>query len=182
MQNQLQTTKEAITIRRAAEDDAVVLAELGVRTIRQTYGAAFSSEDIDRHTSEAFSVKQLNTELANPEIFYFLATVNQQPCGYAKLQPTSTPDAITGTRPIELVRLYLNSEWIGQGIGAKLMQTALEFAANNGFGTCWFRVLESNARAIAFYRRWGFVEVGSEHYPATGDITVTVLLMTRLVD
>lgn len=61
------------------------------------------------------------------------------------------------------------------------MQTALEFAANNGFETCWFRVLESNARAIAFYRRWGFVEVGSEHYPA-GDITVTVLLMTRLVD
>lgn len=79
MQNQLQTTKEAITIRRAAEDDAVILAELGARTIRQTYGTAFSSEDIDRYTSEAFSVKRLNAELANPEIFYLLATVNQQP-------------------------------------------------------------------------------------------------------
>ncbi|HEY9846680.1 MAG TPA: hypothetical protein V6D03_10840, partial [Candidatus Caenarcaniphilales bacterium] len=103
MQNQLQTTKEAIRIRRAAEDDAVILAELGARTLRQTYGAAFSSEDIDHHTSEAFSIKRLNAELANPEIFYFLAIVNQQPCGYAKLQPTSTPTAIIGTRPIELV-------------------------------------------------------------------------------
>ncbi|MDZ4877392.1 MAG: Spermidine/spermine N(1)-acetyltransferase [Chroococcidiopsis cubana SAG 39.79] len=182
MQNQLQTTKEAITICRAAEDDAVVLAELGARTIRQTYGAAFSSEDIDRHISEAFSLKRLNAELANPEIFYLLVTVNQEPCGYTKLQPTSTSEAITGTGPIELVRLYLDSQWIGQGIGAKLMQTALEFVANNGFRTCWLRVLENNTRAIAFYRRWSFVEVGSEYYLAAGDNTVPVLLMTRLIN
>lgn len=169
-------TKEMITIHKATAADAIVLAELGACTIRQTYGEAFSSEDIDRHIEENFSVTHLNAELANPETLYLLATVNQQPCGYAKLRPTSTPCAITGPRPIELVRLYLDSEWIGQGIGAKLMQTALEFAVNNGFGTSWLRVLEGNSRAIAFYRRWGFVEVGSELYPA-GEISVPVLLM-----
>jgi diamine N-acetyltransferase len=171
-------TKKTITIRKATVANAAVLAELGARTIRQTYGADFSSEDIDRHIEENFSVTHLNAELSNPEIFYLLAIVNQQPCGYAKLRPTSPPSAITGPRPIELVRLYVDLPWIGQGMGAKLMQTALELAQNNGFGTCWLRVLENNAPAIAFYRRWGFVEVGSELYPA-GEVSVTVLLMAR---
>lgn len=58
------------------------------------------------------------------------------------------------------------------------MQTALEFATSNGFATCWLRVLTSNNRAISFYRRWEFVEVGSEHYPA-GETSVPVLLMMR---
>jgi diamine N-acetyltransferase len=169
--------KEAITIHKATAADATVLAKLGACTIRQTYGATFSSEDIDRHIEENFSVTHLNAELANPEVLYLLATVNQQPCGYAKLRPTSTPSTITGPQPIELVRLYLDSEWIGQGIGAKLMQTALEFAVNNGSETCWLRVLQGNTRAIAFYRRWGFVEVGSELYPA-GEIFIPVLVMT----
>lgn len=170
------TGKALIAVRRATQADTSTLAELGARTIRQTYGAAFSREVIDRYNSEAFNTEQIKADLANPEIAYFLATVNHQVCGYAKLQPTPTPDAITGTRPIELVRLYLDSGWIGQGIGAKLMQTVQDFAVNHGFKTCWLRVLEGNERAIAFYRSWGFVEVGSEPYPA-GDVSVTALLM-----
>jgi diamine N-acetyltransferase len=103
-------TKETITIRKTTASDAVDLAELGARTIRQTYGTAFSSEDIDRHVEENFSVTHLNPELSNPEILYLLAIVNQQPCGYAKLRPTSPPSAITGIRPVEPVRLYLDSQ------------------------------------------------------------------------
>lgn len=165
-----------ITVYRATQADASTLAELGARTILQTYGAAFPRELIDRHNAEAFNTEQIKADLANPEIVYFLTTVNHQGCGYAKLRPTLTPEVITGVRPIELVRLYLDSGWIGQGIGAKLMQTVLDFAVNQGFKTCWLRVVEANDQALAFYRHWGFVEVGSESYLA-GDISVTVLLM-----
>ncbi|MDV2997068.1 MAG: Spermidine/spermine N(1)-acetyltransferase [Chroococcidiopsis sp. SAG 2025] len=168
--------KASIAVRRATQADTSTLTELGARTIRQTYGAAFSPEVLDRYNSEALNTEQIKADLANPEIVYFLATVNHQVVGYAKLQTTPTPGAIADTHPIELVRLYLDSRWIGQGIGAKLMQTVLDFAVNHGFQTCWLRVLEGNERAIAFYRRWGFVEVGSETYPA-GDVSVTVLLM-----
>ena len=168
------TSKVLTTIRRATQADASILAELGARTIRQTYSAAFSRKEIDRYTSEVFNIEWLKADLANPEVVYFLATVNHQVCGYTKLQPSLAPDVITGKHPIELVRLYIDSTWIGQGIGAKLMQSVLEFAINNGFKTCWLRVLKGNDRAIAFYRRWGFVDFG--FYPA-GDVPATILLM-----
>uniref|UniRef100_A0A832H4E7 N-acetyltransferase n=1 Tax=Oscillatoriales cyanobacterium SpSt-402 TaxID=2282168 RepID=A0A832H4E7_9CYAN len=172
------TTEEAITLHQATTTDAAVLVELGRRTMRQTYGTAFAIEDIDRVAEQRFNLKRLTDELANPEIRYLLVTANQQPCGYAKLEPTSTPDAITGMHPIQLVHLYVDSQWIGKGIGAKQMQGALEFVTSNGFATCWLQVLESNHRAISFYRRWGFVEVGSDLYPA-GETSVPVLLMMR---
>ena len=168
------TSKALTTIRRATQADASILAELGARTIRQTYSAAFSREEIDRYTSEAFNIEWIKADLANPEVVYFLATVNHQVCGYTKLQPSLAPDVITGKHPIELVRLYIDSTWIGQGIGAKLMQAVLDFAINNGFKTCWLRVLKGNDRAIAFYRRWGFVDLG--FYPA-GDVPAAILLM-----
>lgn len=172
------TTEETITLHQARVTDAAVIAELGGRTMRQTYGTAFAIKEIDRVAEYRFNLKRLTDELANPEIRYLLATANQQPCGYAKLEPTSTPDAITGMHPIKLVHLYVDSQWIGKGIGAKLMQRALEFATSNGFATCWLEVLESNHRAVSFYRRWGFVEVGSDRYPA-GETSVPVLLMMR---
>jgi diamine N-acetyltransferase len=165
-----------ITIHRATQADASTLAKLGARTILQTYGADFPRELINRYNAEVFSTEQIKADLANLETVYFLTTVNHQVCGYAKLRPTPDPESITGAKPVELVRFYLDSGWIGQGMGAKLMQTVLDFAVNQGFKTCWLRVLAANDRAIAFYRDWGFVKVGSEPYPA-GDISVPVLLM-----
>ena len=167
-------SKVLTTIRRATQADASILAELGARTIRQTYSAAFSRKEIDRYISEVFNIEWIKADLANSEVVYFLATANHQVCGYAKLQPNLAPDVITGKYPIELVRLYIDSTWIGQGIGAKLMQAVLDFAINNGFKTCWLRVLKGNDRAIAFYRRWGFVDLG--FYPAD-DVPATILLM-----
>jgi hypothetical protein len=51
------TSKALTRIRRATQADASILAELDARTIRQTYSAAFSREEIDRYTSEAFNIE-----------------------------------------------------------------------------------------------------------------------------
>jgi ribosomal protein S18 acetylase RimI-like enzyme len=44
------------------------------------------------------------------------------------------------------------------------MQRCLEAAAERGHRSVWLGVWEHNPRAIAFYERWGFVDVGEKSF------------------
>jgi ribosomal protein S18 acetylase RimI-like enzyme len=70
---------------------------------------------------------------------------------------------------------------VGSGIGAALMRAVLDAARRNGRKTLWLGVWERNARAIAFYERWGFEVVG-EHVFRLGSDEQTDLIMERAVN
>jgi ribosomal protein S18 acetylase RimI-like enzyme len=76
--------------------------------------------------------------------------------------------------------LYVLPEWIGKGIGTKLIKKSLGAALEGGYHSCWLRVWDGNERAIMFYRNWGFREVGSEAY-YVGQCRETVVLMVRVL-
>ena len=58
--------------------------------------------------------------------------------------------------------LYVLKEYRGQGVGRQLMDAALEKL--KGYGKVCLWVLKENERAIAFYRKCGFVPDGEEKY------------------
>lgn len=70
--------------------------------------------------------------------------------------------------------------WIGNGVGARMMQACLQEAEHMDCDVVWLDVWEQNARAIAFYRKWGFVEVGTQVFQL-GDDPQRDLLMVRAV-
>jgi ribosomal protein S18 acetylase RimI-like enzyme len=67
---------------------------------------------------------------------------------------------VKGERPLELARIYVLREWHGRGIAAALMRHCLEEAQHQGARTLWLGVWEQNHRAQAFYRKYGFEDVG----------------------
>jgi GNAT superfamily N-acetyltransferase len=77
-----------------------------------------------------------------------------------------------------LLRLYTRKEWIGCGVGAALMQACIDEAKQRGCDTLWLGVWEHNARARAFYGRWGFQQAGS-HIFQLGDDPQTDFLLQR---
>ncbi len=167
-----------IAIRRPKLEDAEVLAQMGKATFSRSYECVIPQKDLADYTADAFSVKRITAELANPEIIYFLATCKLAPCGYAKLEPTPLPGGIDMPKPIELARLYASLGWMGKGIGTKLTEAGLEAAVQTGYQSCWLRVWDKNERAIEFYRRWGFSTAGAEPY-FVGQNSEMVLIMTR---
>ena len=60
------------------------------------------------------------------------------------------------------------------------MRRCLEEAAARGRRTIWLGVWEHNAQAIAFYRRWGFADVGTTTF-LLGKDSQTDRVMTRRV-
>ena len=172
------TQKVHVTIRRANSDDANLLAELGAHTFQQTFAADNTSEDMAAYLALHFSVGQQTAEIAHPASTFMIAEVDGQAAGYAKLHAGEPPNEIEGTRPIELVRLYVSQEWLGRGVGEALMRACLDEARNSGHETLWLGVWERNARAQAFYRKWDFRAVG-EHIFQLGEDMQRDILMER---
>jgi ribosomal-protein-alanine acetyltransferase len=60
----------------------------------------------------------------------------------------------------EILNLAVAPEIRRRGVGAKLLHAAMEFAREGGAKRLFLEVRESNAAAIAFYKRAGFGESG----------------------
>ncbi len=56
------------------------------------------------------------------------------------------------------------------------MQACLREAQNRGCDTIWLDVWEQNKLAIAFYKKWGFKEVGTQLFRLGDDIQHDLLM------
>jgi GNAT superfamily N-acetyltransferase len=162
-------TGTELTIRRAGPADAALLAALGATSFADTFAADNRPEDMAAYLAEAFGEPIQRAELADPTCVAFVAERDGEAVGYAMLREGPAPAAVGEAPAIEIARLYASRRWIGAGIGAALMQRCLDDAAARGYGTVWLGVWERNARAIAFYERWGFTSVGSQSFQLGSD-------------
>lgn len=176
------TPQPTLTIRRATVDDAAVLAELGARTFEETFAADERNrpEDMAAYMSEAFAVGQVAAELEDARATWLVAEVGGVAAGYAKLYAGEAPEGVAGEGALELTRLYVAREWLGRGVGPALMDACLEDARACGHRSVWLGVWEHNARARAFYRKWGFRDVGSHVFQLGSDAQTDVLMEREL--
>ena len=170
----------APSIRRALIEDANLLAELGAQTFAETFTEDNTPEDMAAYLAASFSLEKLTAELTDPLSIFFIAKVDGHAAGYAKLHSGEALDGVEGQKPIELVRLYVFRKWLGRGVGQALMQRCITEARGKGFQTIWLGVWKRNSRALAFYRKWHFREVG-EHIFQLGSDPQRDILMQRAI-
>ena len=151
---------DAPDIRLAHLDDAQRVAALARATFIATFADSNSAEDMAHYMDRAFSVKNIEKELADKASSFFWAEQRGIPAGYAKLRRGEPAACVNGPKPVELERIYADPELIGAGVGKLLLHTCIKMASGEGFQTLWLGVWENNSRAIEFYHRQGFVDVG----------------------
>lgn len=149
-------------IRRAAEADADVLAELGARTFHDSFAAQNTQENMAAYLATTFGPEQQRAELAHPQNTFLIVEDNGVAIGYAQLRVGKPPACISGPKPIELARLYISAAFQGSGVGGRLMEACLTEARQSGYQTIWLGVWQQNTRAQAFYERWNF-SIAGEH-------------------
>lgn len=170
------------TIRLARADEAAALAELAARTFRDAFGADNRPEDLALYLATAYGAAQQSAELANSDITTLVAEDDGSLVAFAQLRRGQPPECVRGVAPIELWRFYLSAAWHGRGLASRLMNRVVQAGQETGATTLWLGVWERNPRAIAFYRKVGFVDVG-QHVFTVGTDPQTDRIMTRpLVD
>ncbi len=167
-------------IRTATAGDNVLLAEVGAETFLDTFGPDNTPENMAAYLAKSFSPAKQAEELADPATKFLLIEQDARMVGFARLRFDHAPNGVKSAHPMEIVRLYARKPWIGQGVGARLMQACLEEAEKAGCEVVWLDVWEHNPRAIAFYRKWGFEEAGTQAFKL-GDELQTDLVMLRKV-
>ena len=168
--------KAIVIIRYATSADNVLLAELGKQTFYETFATTNTPEDMAAYLATSFSPDKQAAELADPVSTFLIAENDDATIGYARLRTGKPAAGVIGMTPIELVRLYARQDWLGQGVGAQLMQACLDEAAKQGCDTIWLDVWEQNVRARAFYHKWDFVEVGTQLFQLGNDLQHDLIL------
>jgi ribosomal protein S18 acetylase RimI-like enzyme len=167
-------------IRTGEASDAKALAELAARTFGETFAADNRPEDIAAHIANAYGTSQQEKELVDPDIATLLVEVDAQFVGYAQLRSGLTPVCVTGERPIELWRFYIARPWHGRGVAQALMNKVERDAYRRGARTLWLGVWERNERAQSFYRKNGFMDVGSHVFVVGTDAQTDRILVRPL--
>jgi len=176
---------ESITIRPARPQDATELSALIARTFSETFGPHTPPDDLAVHVASTYTPELQAAEIVDPagNILVVETTAphgNSSLIGYAHLFRSPAPAVITGPTPLELKRFYVDFSWHGRGIAQMLMTEVLRTAMAQGARTLWLGVWEGNARAIAFYRKYGFLRVGEHLFPVGSDPQIDWLLVRSL--
>lgn len=170
-----------VQLRRALVSDAATLAEFGARTFVETFAADNSPDDMATYLAQSFGAAIQRAELSSPSVAAFLAEVDGALVGYAVLRDggdASGLPSLTAAAPVELQRLYVGRELKGRGVAQLLMAEVEAEARRRGGRTLWLGVWEKNARAIAFYEKSGFTDVGT-HVFQLGSDAQTDRLMSK---
>ena len=161
---------QKLSIRRATPGDASLIADIGAITFEASFGADNRLEDMEQYLSLSFSKVHIEAQLADPSSIFLLAYEDCKAVGYVMLRVSKKPISVIGTKPVELVRLYIEEEIIGKGYGSALMNSCLKEAKKNEHRTIWLGVWEKNLRAIRFYEKWGFTKVGTKEFVLGNDL------------
>jgi ribosomal protein S18 acetylase RimI-like enzyme len=157
-----------MNIRYGTTDDAGMLSELGARTFYDAFAKDNTPENIAVYLKASFSPEIQFNELSEPDNIFLIAESESIPIGYAQLIMNSKDETINRNKPLEIRRIYASQEYQGRGVGKELMQATIREARQRGCDCIWLGVWEKNQRAIDFYKKWGFRDVGT-HLFSVGD-------------
>lgn len=156
-------------IRIAIPSDARSLAELAERTFRNTFSDANTNEDMVLHCKTSYGESIQAAEISDPALVTLVCEEQGHLIAFAQLRWGKAPGSVSGNRPGEIQRLYVATDWHGKGIAHELMEACLSQFEKAKTDTIWLGVWERNPRAISFYKKFGFAEVGDHVFQLGAD-------------
>jgi ribosomal protein S18 acetylase RimI-like enzyme len=95
--------------------------------------------------------------------FYFLYADGEL-SGYIKLNEHKAQTDIYDPQSLEIERIYVQQESQGIGLGSALLRKAINIAETREKSYIWLGVWERNHKAIQFYKKNGFYEIGKHSF------------------
>lgn len=169
-----------IRIQACTIEDIDTLRDISIETFAETFEDENDPKHLAAYLDRAYNVQQLETELSNPDSQFFFAMLDGKVAGYLKVNANNAQTEAMGEETFELERIYVRREFQGSGVGKALYDQAIRCANELNKREMWLGVWEHNHKALAFYRKHGFVQIGA-HTFYMGDDAQVDLIMAKLL-
>lgn len=162
-------------IRRATPDDASALAVFAAEVFPLGCPGTAPS-DLDAYISAELTPARFLALMADPNIVVLVAEADERIIAYMVIARRSPHPGIPASHPAEFRKLYVAPAYHGSGAAAALMHSALAILNAEGPRSIWLSTFHQNARAIAFYKKFGFEIVGEQIFLVGTDPQKDVLM------
>lgn len=166
---------ERIIVRRAGAADVQRMSLICDATFLETFVGQIAGDALVAHCRSKHSPDHL-AGLLEAGAKAWLAELDDAPVGYAMLTAPELDAAQDGD--IELKKIYVLSRFHGEGVAARLFDAALKSAAPHR--RLLLGVKDDNSRAIAFYTKQGFHQIGTRQFDVGGKLYDDLVLARDL--
>ncbi len=150
-----------IKIKRANATDLEVLALLGRLTWLESHGHYIDDKNnLMKYLDENFSISQTRQEINDPKNVFYIVYVDDLPAGYAKIILNTQQENVTSPNSCRLQRIFILDHFIPLKIGEQLLSYVVKQARALQADNLWLSVYIKNNRAIRFYEKNEFKNVG----------------------
>ena len=142
---------------------------LGTHVFLDTYAAAGMRAALAREVVEHFAPAKIESLLEYESTEFILVENDGHLVGFVQVTHGARHALVSHGATSEVNRLYVHERFTGQGIGKALLRRAEKSAAARGADALWLTAWIGNARAIGFYPKQGYVDVGATDYVFEND-------------
>ncbi|MCE3273113.1 MAG: Acetyltransferase, family [Ramlibacter sp.] len=152
---------QSLQLRPGQQSDALTVAALAMQVFLDTYATEGVRPDLAREAFGEYSEQAFLGRITDPNRRFILAEMQQALVGFAEVNSGPREAPVPGLHGVELVRLYVQPQAQRSGVGAALLDAAEKLALSAGAPALWLTVWEGNRRALAFYARSGYADMGA---------------------
>ena len=162
----------------ADEQNARHISAIGLLSFYDAFASYFEQEeDLQKYLEYTYAVEKIRCSILKENNIFFIAWLDGQPVGFAKVKKFSLNSQITSVAQMELQKIYVLTEHHGTGAGPALIRAVIKLAQQMQPDILWLDVYFKNAKALHFYEKHGFKKYG-KHYFNIGSQTFEYDLMT----
>lgn len=156
-------------------NDMDTVAALARIVWQDAYAGIITQAQIDFMLDQRYDTRRLVAELAMPALWWDKATLDGELVAFASSLLTITPGEM------KLDKLYVDPARQRLGLGGRLIAHVAQRALAQGCNTLILAVNKRNARAIAAYRKHGFVVRDAVCADIGNDFVMDDFIMSRLL-
>ncbi|WP_400079068.1 GNAT family N-acetyltransferase [Winogradskyella sp. R77965] len=156
-------------IKKAKEADLDTLAHLARQTWAESHGHYIEDKnDLLNYLDDNFTVSKTTEDFNNPKNHFYIIYLDNLPVGYAKIVLNANQEHVTSQNNCRLERIFILNEFIPLKLGKQLLTFVEDQAKALQLDTMWLTVYIKNDRAIRFYEKNEFNNVGKINFVVSG--------------
>lgn len=171
---------KTISVRRARVEDAACLTRFVRQNFIDTYAEQSDPENMRIHCDTYFGLAQQTAEILDRDGVVLMAYCDDELAGIAQVVRRPPPECVPHDHALGLFRYYVQKDWHGKGVAKILLDSVLTTAQNMNGQHLWLTVWEHNPRAIAFYHKMGFANVGVSDYTFGSEVQTDFVLVKAI--